>query len=407
MYDNNSHFVGRIGFHHLHPCGQDSLKLFLNDEVTPFATLKHQRKVVKIPVEVLDPNGTIRFEGKLWYAQDAKGKQLLFKASRAVASLADQEVGLVAGHPLGEFEVFTFNRQSAEVPKAFQQKNGYRRVEIYVFHDDANISYRDDTGEHRTSLAKHSITELWLPWTFCCEIPRKMKREYEQHEFHQKKFMAFDPAEPDDLLAADVDLARALLTKPVPETALAEEAPAEAPRVELETRSEDLVVLSLHGMATVDYVVHHVAFISAGLILRGNCMLPFNAAVLMAMEVSTPFLNWVTFFRHRGEQYQSQVIGAGVMFFLTFLVFRLGLNIYGTILLVVDQARGLAMPERVPMWQQVLVILAILAGVVVQLYWLPRIWHVFGVRIWRLITTGSVDVAEDEEDDDEEESELK
>lgn len=166
----------------------------------------------------------------------------------------------------------------------------------------------------------------------------------------------------------------------------------------------DLVVLSLHGMATVDYTVHHVAFISAGLILRGNCMLPFNAAVLMAMEVSTPFLNWVTFFRHRGEQYESQVIGAGVMFFLTFLVFRLGLNIYGTILLVVDQARGLAMPERVPMWQQVLVILAIIAGVVVQLYWLPRIWQVFGVRIWQLIITGSVDV---DEDDEEEELEIK
>mmetsp|Transcript_72372 Transcript_72372/g.114741 ORF Transcript_72372/g.114741 Transcript_72372/m.114741 type:complete len:311 (-) Transcript_72372:108-1040(-) len=128
----------------------------------------------------------------------------------------------------------------------------------------------------------------------------------------------------------------------------------------------DLVVLSLHGMATLDYIVHHVAFVSAGLILRGNCMLPFNAAVLMAMEVSTPFLNWVTFFRHRGEQYENQVIGAGVMFFLTFLVFRLGLNIYGTVLLVLDQARGLAMPERVPMWQQVLVILAIIAGVVVQ-----------------------------------------
>ena len=114
--------------------------------------------------------------------ENAKGKQLSFKASRTVASLADQEVGLVPGHTLGDFEVFTFNR-SAEVPKAFQQKSGYRRVEFYVFHDDANISYQDETGEHLTTLTKHSITELWLPWTFCCEIPRKMKREFEQHDF--------------------------------------------------------------------------------------------------------------------------------------------------------------------------------------------------------------------------------
>jgi len=158
----------------------------------------------------------------------------------------------------------------------------------------------------------------------------------------------------------------------------------------------DLLVLCLHGLATVDYVAHHLAFILAGCILRGNCMLPFNAAVLMAMEVSTPFLNWVTFFRHRGEQYQTQVIVAGVIFFITFLVFRLGLNIYGTILLLVDEAQGTAIPSRVPRWQQVLVIVAIIAGALVQLYWLPRIWQVFGVRIWRLITTGSVDVAEDE-----------
>ena len=68
-------------------------------------------------------------------------------------------------------------------PRPFQQKSGYRRVDFYVFDHDVTISYHDDTGEHQTSLSKHSITELWLPWTFCCEIPRKMKRGYEQHDF--------------------------------------------------------------------------------------------------------------------------------------------------------------------------------------------------------------------------------
>lgn len=168
----------------------------------------------------------------------------------------------------------------------------------------------------------------------------------------------------------------------------------------------DLVVLLVHGLATADYVAHHLAFLFAGFILRGNCMLPFNAAILMCMEVSTPFLNWVTFFRHRGEKYQTQVIIAGVCFFFTFLVFRLGLNLYGTVLLVVEEARGLAIPERVPTWQEVVVILAIIAGALVQLYWLPRIWQVFGVRIWRLLTTGSVDVSGDEESESELESNM-
>ncbi|CAJ1425497.1 unnamed protein product [Effrenium voratum] len=169
----------------------------------------------------------------------------------------------------------------------------------------------------------------------------------------------------------------------------------------------DLVILMIHGLATADYVAHHVAFLCAGCILRGHCMLPFNAAVLMAMEVSTPFLNWVMFFRHRGEQYQSQVIFCGVVFFLTFLVFRLGLNLFGTILLVVDEARGLAMPENVPEWQQITVIFAIIAGAIVQLYWLPKIWKMFGVRIWQYAATGHANTGDEEPEDSDSESTTK
>eukprot|EP00439_Symbiodinium_sp_Y106_P063481 s394_g9.t2 len=70
----------------------------------------------------------------------------------------------------------------------------------------------------------------------------------------------------------------------------------------------DLIVLFLHRLATLDYVVHHIAFLAAGLIIRSNCMLPLNAAILMSMEVSTPFLNWVMIFRHRGERYKLQAL---------------------------------------------------------------------------------------------------
>ena len=51
--------------------------------------------------------------------------------------------------------------------------------------------------------------------------------------------MTFSPEEPDDLLAADADPARAL--PPGPEESAMEapvEAPVEAPRLEVETRSE-------------------------------------------------------------------------------------------------------------------------------------------------------------------------
>lgn len=161
----------------------------------------------------------------------------------------------------------------------------------------------------------------------------------------------------------------------------------------------DLIVLFLHRLATLEYVVHHIAFLAAGLIIRSNCMLLLNAAILMSMEVSTPFLNWVMIFRHRGERYKLQVIVAGTLFFFTFLFFRIFLNVYGTILLFVDEAQGRALPPRVPTWQASIVLVAIAAGAGLQLFWLPKIWRMFGLRIWQLLVTGKVETGDDEEED--------
>ncbi|CAK0910673.1 unnamed protein product [Prorocentrum cordatum] len=74
----------------------------------------------------------------------------------------------------------------------------------------------------------------------------------------------------------------------------------------------DLVLSVLHGYATLDHVVHHVAFVTAGLIIRWHCMLPFNAAALLSMEVSTPFLNLALLYRHRGQEFALPVKAAGV-----------------------------------------------------------------------------------------------
>mmetsp|Transcript_30338 Transcript_30338/g.56874 ORF Transcript_30338/g.56874 Transcript_30338/m.56874 type:complete len:332 (-) Transcript_30338:42-1037(-) len=160
----------------------------------------------------------------------------------------------------------------------------------------------------------------------------------------------------------------------------------------------DLLVLCVHGLATVDYVIHHVAFVVAGAIIRCNCILPLNAVILMAMEVSTPFLNWVMIFRHRGERYKLQVIVAGTLFFFTFIVFRLFLNIYGTVFLLVGEAQGSALPAHVPAWQAAIILVAVAAGAGVQLFWLPKIWRTFGTRIWQLLMTGSVNTGDEEED---------
>lgn len=217
--------------------------MFINEDQTPFATLKHRRRVVKIPIELPDVSCRVRFEGKLWYEKpDGKGTQILFKASREAATLADKEVGLVAGAigaTIGEFEVFTFIRQTAELPKPFQQKSGHRRVEIYVFENDATISYQDGEGAHEKSLTKHSITELFIPGTFCCELPGKMRSQYDIHDFHQKQFMTFYPGGPEDIVFTEVGTARASPEPPAPQAPQAPEDQApliagspQAPRVE-------------------------------------------------------------------------------------------------------------------------------------------------------------------------------
>eukprot|EP00812_Abedinium_dasypus_P005333 NODE_1668_length_1088_cov_331.086157.p1 GENE.NODE_1668_length_1088_cov_331.086157~~NODE_1668_length_1088_cov_331.086157.p1 ORF type:complete len:313 (-),score=58.73 NODE_1668_length_1088_cov_331.086157:74-1012(-) len=135
----------------------------------------------------------------------------------------------------------------------------------------------------------------------------------------------------------------------------------------------DLVLMTLHRLARLDEVVHHIAFIFAGVLIRTNCMLPLNAALLMAMEVSTPFLNYVLFFRHRGDRYATCLSVSGAIFLVLYVVFRLGLNLYGTVLLWLNIQYAL---HRVPDWQGWGLAVAITIGSVLQFVWFPGIWRI-------------------------------
>jgi len=132
----------------------------------------------------------------------------------------------------------------------------------------------------------------------------------------------------------------------------------------------DLVVSWAHGLATVAYYVHHFAFAAAGFIVRGHCMLPYNAAILMGMEVSTPFLNFAIMYRNRGV-YKTAVLVSGLLFVILFVISRLLLNTYGAILLFVKREE--AFPQSVPAWQEWFLIVAIFAGSAVQFFWFPNI----------------------------------
>lgn len=138
----------------------------------------------------------------------------------------------------------------------------------------------------------------------------------------------------------------------------------------------DVIISSLHGLwGHWDYMVHHAAFIVAGIIIRSNCMLSYNASILMAMEASTPFLNYMLFFRHRGPRFESRVTICGGIFFLLFILFRLILNTYGALLLW--RYRATAVPAHVQSWQVWFVLVAVSLGAGVQFFWFPRILTIF------------------------------
>lgn len=156
----------------------------------------------------------------------------------------------------------------------------------------------------------------------------------------------------------------------------------------------DMFVSVRHGLLGLDFVIHHVAFFAAGSIIRSYCILPFNAAVLITMEVSTPFLNYMTFVRHRGDGYRLRVAVTGALFVLTFLLSRIVLNIYGTVMLLQMQVRGLAIPPKVPLWQAWFLVVAVTTGALVQVYWLPGILAMFCSRLAELVRGGDCRVGE-------------
>lgn len=133
----------------------------------------------------------------------------------------------------------------------------------------------------------------------------------------------------------------------------------------------DLIVALRHGLAAWDYLIHHAIFIFAAQMIRGYCMLPFNAAILMAMEVSTPFLNYYIYFRNRQGWNKTYVTIASHLFAATFFTFRVLINTYGAYYLWREFKT--AMPPIVPEWQRWFLLIAFIAGAVIQWFWAYKV----------------------------------
>lgn len=116
----------------------------------------------------------------------------------------------------------------------------------------------------------------------------------------------------------------------------------------------DVITSMVHRTATPQIVVHHFAFISVGLIVRGHCMLPFNSAALMAMEVLL------------------------CLFLVLFVIFRLFLNTYSVAVLLANHAT--VAPPSAPAWRVKFFLAALSAGASVQYFFFFQILKAFGAQ---------------------------
>jgi len=74
------------------------------------------------------------------------------------------------------------------------------------------------------------------------------------------------------------------------------------------------VILSLrYKILTKDHCLHHAAYIFVGMMVRANCMLPYNASILLSMEVSTPFLNYCMLMLKEGTPQSCLTTFCGLM----------------------------------------------------------------------------------------------
>lgn len=151
--------------------------------------------------------------------------------------------------------------------------------------------------------------------------------------------------------------------------------------------SVDLLISLMHGLADFVYVVHHLAFIVAGILIRGNCILPFNAAILISMEISNLPLNHMTFFRHRAG-YEFSVAISSTIFVIFFFLFRIGINTCGAIFLWWYQEGST--PQRVPEWQRYFLLIAITIGAVIQFWWCVPVVNAM-MKAWKGKDAGEKD----------------
>ena len=143
----------------------------------------------------------------------------------------------------------------------------------------------------------------------------------------------------------------------------------------------DLVIITVHGLGSLETYVHHVIFGGLGALAVRSCAMPLVAAALLAQEVSTPLQKAFLLTRafHGPDSSAAQILF--VAFAALFFCFRVLFNALVTATFLwywgSRSARVLAYRNGIPMWEQAVIPLGLLAGFFMQCYW-------FGIILSRL-----------------------
>lgn len=134
---------------------------------------------------------------------------------------------------------------------------------------------------------------------------------------------------------------------------------------------ELIVAAFFPGLLTIDFFLHHLIHILLAVVVRYNCFVGFYADILLAQEISSPFM--MVFFICRGRYGELNPVTAVsfVLFTVNFLIWRVGLGSFGAIhWLVYHRERT---PAHVAMWISDLVCFLMVAGAVLQIFWAHKL----------------------------------
>jgi len=135
----------------------------------------------------------------------------------------------------------------------------------------------------------------------------------------------------------------------------------------------DLVLGIVHRLHSQGNAIHHVVFLIFAYLLARICCIQLISATMAMMELSTPFLNYYSFWKHRLGKKNVTVRLAMATFAILFLIFRIIVVFIVLGHFTRHLVRGTVTFNNTPLWIVSFVYLGIWAALGLQMFWFTKI----------------------------------